>query len=720
MRKNSVLSFLFTAVLILMLCASCGGGGGGATLYNSENSPPRNEGINHNWGAGSSGTTTGFSVNSGNSETLFSAFPSFFSPIDHIDISLSINGGAPITLTGLNASSTRDALPALSIGDVVTGTATITLQDGSTRPATLSSTTVGSSTELKFAVQYKYKLHHSDSSAPLIEPEGTYYSASGIDTSVESANLWISSTGSNISYWEAANGARYTGTVLSGFSGDIELTAKFAFGCTTPNNATIYRYCMDSTDTPVTASFSLSGGTGPYTVSCSSNVLSGTASGSTVNISIDSSFTGRLSNSFSAAGEPVTVTITDTATNETATCTINVVDCVGDTTGIELNPALSSVTGLTLDLPSDGKINGSVASTSIRANAFTNCTSITSLTLPSTVNTISTPSGVGGVPGSGTVTTPGAFGNSSITTFTAPGLRTIGQGAFGQSQISSIDLSQVTSVGNYAFYGCPNLASIDLSGLTTSLGQCAFADCTSLSSVTWWTSNAVTSIPRYAFYNNTGLTSLNVPSSVQTIGDYAFENCTNLTDIDVSSATSVGAYVFNGCSALDSITVKGDASIGRDAFNRCADGLTLVLTGPEAKIGGGSLGNWSYQTINQCTNVTFDLSDCTNVTFNGGALGSAADGSCTVSKVKLSKNIISLNIGNLDILSQPSITFTITVDDNSNISDFFSNFKTTVIHDDSNDNRNKAKCKFEINAGSTRYAFSWNTTTSDWDVSAVL
>ena len=658
MRKNSVLSFLFTAVLILMLCASCGGGGGGATLYNSENSPPRNEGINHNWGAGSSGTTTGFTVGSGSSETLFSAFPSFFSPIDHIDISLSINGGAPITLTGLNASSTRDELPALSIGDVVTGTATITLQDGSTRPATLSSTTVGSETELKFAVQYKYKLHHSASPAPLPDPEGTYYSASGIDTSVEGANLWISSTGSNISYWETSSGTRYTGTVLSGFSGDIVLTAKFAFGCTTPNNATIYRYCMDSTDTPVTASFSLSGGTGPYTVSCSPNVLSGTASGSTVNISIDSSFTGTLSNSFSATGEPVTVTVKDDSTNETTTCTINVVDCVGDTTGIELNPAVSSFSGLTLDLPSDGKINGSVASTSIKSNAFTGNTSITNLTLPDTIVSISTPSGAGGIPGSGNVTTPGAFGNSSITSFTAAGLRSIGQAAFGQSQISSIDLSQVTSIGNYAFYGCQNLTSVNLSSLTASLGQCAFADCTNLSSITWWAST-VTSIPRYAFYN-TGLTSVTIPSSVQTIGDYAFQNCTSLATVDLNNVTSsIGQNAFKGCTSLQTIKLPANYTFSPSGINNVFAGCSGVtkIESQGTTINRSMLGN-SIANLSPFTNLEeLDFRSCEEVTIANSDFRYSNNQVTVKLSVTLRNLTICIDSGVSNLPHQPIIEF---------------------------------------------------------------
>ena len=43
--------------------------------------------------------------------------------------------------------------------------------------------------------------------------------------------------------------------------------------------------------------------------------------------------------------------------------------------------------------------------------------------------------------------------------------------------------------------------------------------------------NAVTRIGDYAFYNCTGLTSINIPDSVTRIGDYAFYNCNSLDSI---------------------------------------------------------------------------------------------------------------------------------------------------------------------------------------------
>ena len=66
-------------------------------------------------------------------------------------------------------------------------------------------------------------------------------------------------------------------------------------------------------------------------------------------------------------------------------------------------------------------------------------------------------------------------------------------------------LDNVTSIGDAAFEGCKNLI-IDLPAGLTNIGKNAFADCTSLKSVT-------------------------LPAGVTSIGDYAFLNCNQLTKI---------------------------------------------------------------------------------------------------------------------------------------------------------------------------------------------
>jgi hypothetical protein len=66
-------------------------------------------------------------------------------------------------------------------------------------------------------------------------------------------------------------------------------------------------------------------------------------------------------------------------------------------------------------------------------------------------------------------------------------------------------------------------------GPVTSIGGFAFADCTSLTSIT--IPNSVTSIGLNAFQGCTSLTSVTIPNSVTLIGDNAFQGCTSLTSV---------------------------------------------------------------------------------------------------------------------------------------------------------------------------------------------
>ena len=99
----------------------------------------------------------------------------------------------------------------------------------------------------------------------------------------------------------------------------------------------------------------------------------------------------------------------------------------------------------------------------------------------------------------------------------------------------------------------------------TSIGESAFENCRSLTSVT--IPNSVTSIGWSAFFYCKSLTSVTIPDSVTSIGDSAFASCTSLTSVTIpDSVTSIGGGAFAWCTSLTGIWVtEGNSHYSSDA-----------------------------------------------------------------------------------------------------------------------------------------------------------
>lgn len=84
----------------------------------------------------------------------------------------------------------------------------------------------------------------------------------------------------------------------------------------------------------------------------------------------------------------------------------------------------------------------------------------------------------------------------------------------------------------------------EIEGLTvTSIGDCAFYDCTTLNSIE--IPDSVKSIGQRAFYNCTDLISVQIPNSVTNIEGGAFERCSSLVSIKIpDSVTNIGYWAF--------------------------------------------------------------------------------------------------------------------------------------------------------------------------------
>jgi hypothetical protein len=122
----------------------------------------------------------------------------------------------------------------------------------------------------------------------------------------------------------------------------------------------------------------------------------------------------------------------------------------------------------------------------------------------------------------------------------------------GKSGVVIVPMS-VTTIGDYAFYDCESLTSIELPASVTEIGDYAFYACKSLTNVKLPAS--VTEIGQWAFYSCTSLTSIELPSSLTTIGVCAFSSCTSLTSIELpASLTSIGDSAFAWCSSVKTVT----------------------------------------------------------------------------------------------------------------------------------------------------------------------
>lgn len=124
----------------------------------------------------------------------------------------------------------------------------------------------------------------------------------------------------------------------------------------------------------------------------------------------------------------------------------------------------------------------------------------------------------------------------------------IPDGAFTWTELETLKMPNVTSIGKEVFSNCIYLTSVTMPNVT-SIGNEAFYHC--------------------------ALTSVTFPSGLTSIGNNAFYLCDALTSITLpSSLTSIGNNAFNGCNALISVTISGNPTMGAQAF---PDATTLVL-----------------------------------------------------------------------------------------------------------------------------------------------
>jgi hypothetical protein len=136
--------------------------------------------------------------------------------------------------------------------------------------------------------------------------------------------------------------------------------------------------------------------------------------------------------------------------------------------------------------------------------AFRECANLSSVTLPSTLRSI------GG----------GAFQETAIRSINLPaGLTEIGYDAFRTSSISAFPKpwpAGVTSIGTGLFHGNPLGGNLIIPEGVTEIGMNAFG--------------------------RTAITSLTLPSTIKVIGNTAFANCTSLTTVNIPESVTLISF----------------------------------------------------------------------------------------------------------------------------------------------------------------------------------
>ena len=172
----------------------------------------------------------------------------------------------------------------------------------------------------------------------------------------------------------------------------------------------------------------------------------------------------------------------------------------------------------------------------------------------------------------------------------------------------------VTSIGDYAFYECSNLASATVPESVTSIGAHAFSGCRSL---TLTIPENVTRIGEYAFYGCQKLTSAVIPEGVTSIGDFTFYGCHKLATLVIpKSVTSIGNYAFQSCRSLASVTIpEGVTSIGNFAFMQCEKLASVTISE-----GVTSIGKSAFYACDSLTSITVDANNANYASDERGAL----------------------------------------------------------------------------------------------------
>ena len=180
--------------------------------------------------------------------------------------------------------------------------------------------------------------------------------------------------------------------------------------------------------------------------------------------------------------------------------------------------------------------------TSLGSSAFESCSNLQSVTLPTSITSINSDAFYGCT----------KLGSVNL----EEGLTTIALRAFYNCNLTSVTIpSTVTSIGNGAFKGNP-LTTVVWKPVTCTIGTGEDAPFYNTNSqITKFTfGDKVETVPSYLCKNMSKIDTIVLPPSVKSLGQYAFAFCTSLKSINLPvTQKTLPTSFLEGCSALESI-----------------------------------------------------------------------------------------------------------------------------------------------------------------------
>ena len=166
-----------------------------------------------------------------------------------------------------------------------------------------------------------------------------------------------------------------------------------------------------------------------------------------------------------------------------------------------------------------------------------------------------------------------AFFNTDITSMDLSGASEIGDFAFSITKLTSVTIFDGTYVGKYAFSECDHLTTVVI-GNNVTLADGAFAYNLNRDKYDYHYENVNDKFIAWYIYTSP-LKSLTIGDSVS-IGDSAFFGAAELTSVSLGKGASIGDNAFYNCASLTDIDLSyvnyiGDSAFYGDYFNKFYD-----------------------------------------------------------------------------------------------------------------------------------------------------